>query len=110
MCIRDSLATQQELETQLASLEQDRTTLEATRASLQTEVAALIAIREQLTGEKAALSDELAGVTAESQAQLEQLTVSEGLREQLALDLTDLNNALASLQAEQSRLMMAYEM
>jgi len=103
------LATQQELETQLASLEQDRTALEATRASLQTEVAALIAIREQLTGEKAALSDELAGVTAESQAQLEQLTVSEGLREQLALDLTDLNNALASLQAEQSRLMMAYE-
>ena len=103
------LATQQELEAELASLEQDRTTLQATRASLQTEVAGLIATREQLTGEKAALSDELAGAVAEGVIQQEQLTESEGLREQLALDLTDLNSALISLQAEQSRLILAYE-
>ncbi|MBT6347563.1 MAG: hypothetical protein HOJ50_00235 [Proteobacteria bacterium] len=83
--------------------------MQATRASLQTEVAGLIATREQLTGEKTALSDELAGVTAESVIQQEQLTESEGLREQLALDLTDLNSALISLQAEQSRLILAYE-
>ncbi|MBT3429543.1 MAG: hypothetical protein HN428_03890 [Proteobacteria bacterium] len=103
------LATQQELEAELASLEQDRTTLQATRASLQTEVAGLIATREQLTGEKVALSDELAGAVAEGVIQQEQLTESEGLREQLALDLTDLNSALISLQAEQSRLILAYE-
>ena len=124
------LATQQDLENQLSSLEQDRIALQATRASLQTEVAGLIAARQQLTeekselaqelagatsereqlsGEKAALSDELAGVTAESTIQQEQLAESEGLREQLALDLTDLNSALISLQAEQSRLIMAYE-
>ncbi len=124
------LATQQDLENQLSSLEQDRIALQATRASLQTEVAGLIAARQQLTeekselaqnlagatsereqlsGEKAALSDELAGVTAESAIQQEQLAESEGLREQLALDLTDLNSALISLQAEQSRLIMAYE-
>ena len=103
------LATQQDLENQLSSLEQDRIALQATRASLQTEVAGLIAARQQLTEEKAALSDELAGVTAESAIQQEQLAESEGLREQLALDLTDLNSALISLQAEQSRLIMAYE-
>ena len=124
------LATQQDLENQLSSLEQDRIALQATRASLQTEVAGLIAARQQLTEEKselaqelagatlereqlseekAALSDELAGVTAESTIQQEQLAESEGLREQLALDLTDLNSALMSLQAEQSRLIMAYE-
>ena len=104
--------------------------MQATRASLQTEVAGLIAARQQLTEEKSelaqelagatsareqlseektALSDELAGVTAESTIQQEQLAESEGLREQLALDLTDLNSALMSLQAEQSRLIMAYE-
>ncbi|MCH1522224.1 MAG: hypothetical protein L7T80_05290, partial [Arenicellales bacterium] len=103
------LATQQELETDLASLEQDRTTLQATRASLQAAVAGLIATREQLTGEKVALSDELAGAVAEGVIQQEQLTESEGLREQLALDLTDLNSVLISLQAEQSRLILAYE-
>ena len=124
------LATQQDLENQLSSLEQDRIALQATRASLQTEVAGLIAARQQLTEEKSelaqeltgatlerkqlseektALSDELAGVTAESTIQREQLAESEGLREQLALDLTDLNSALISLQAEQSRLIMAYE-
>ena len=103
------LTTQGQLQTQLTALEQDRNALQTLRESLQAEVAELITTRDQLSGEKAALSGELAGVTAESEAQLEQLTVSEGLREQLALDLTDLNNALASLQAEQSRLMMAYE-
>ena len=122
------LATQQDLENQLSSLEQDRIALQATRASLQTEVAGLIAARQQLTeekselaqelagatlerkqlsGEKATLSDELAGVTAESTIQQEQLAESEGLREQRALALTGLNSALFSLQAEQSRLIMA---
>jgi len=103
------LTTQGQLQTQLSALEQDRNALQTLRESLQTEVADLITARDQLAGEKAALSDELAGVSAESQAQLEQLTVSEGLREQLALDLTDLKNALASVQAEQNRLIMAYD-
>ena len=103
------LTTQGQLETQVAALEQDRSALQATRASLQAEVAELVTARDQLTGEKAALSGELAGVTTESRAQQEQLAVSEGLREQLALDLTDLKNALASVQAEQNRLIMAYE-
>jgi len=103
------LTTQGQLQTQLSALEQDRNALQTLRESLQTEVADLITARDQLAGEKAALSDELAGVSAESQAQLEQLMVSEGLREQLALDLTDLKNALASVQAEQNRLIMAYD-
>ena len=93
----------------VGALQKVRDALASEKAGLDEQLAAVKDEREQLTGEKAALSDELAGVTAESQAQLEQLTVSEGLREQLALDLTDLNNALSSLQAEQSRLMMAYE-
>ncbi|MEC9078781.1 MAG: hypothetical protein VYB43_01835, partial [Pseudomonadota bacterium] len=62
-----------------------------------------------LSTEKAALSEELAGVIAQSQNQLEQLAASEGLREQLSLDLTNLNNALSELQSEQSRLILAAE-
>ena len=124
------VTTQQQLEDQLASLEQDRAALQGVKESLQTEVAGLIATRQQLTAEKAALSEELAGVTSEreqlseektvlseeiagviaqSQTQLEQLAASEGLRQQLSLDLTNLNNALSELQAEQSRLILAAE-
>ena len=65
--------------------------------------------REQLSEEKTALSEELAGVIAQSQTQLEQLAASEGLRDQLSLDLTNLNNALSELQAEQNRLILAAE-
>ena len=93
----------------MASLEQDRAALQGVKESLQAEVAGLIATRQQLSTEKAALSEELAGVTAQSQNQLEQLAASEGLREQLSLDLTNLNNALSELQSEQSRLILAAE-
>mgnify|MGYP001320827722 FL=1 len=103
------LTTQQELEGELASLEQDRAALQGVKESLQAEVAGLIATRQQLTTEKAALSEQLAGVIAQSQTQLEQLAASEGLRQQLSLDLTNLTNALSELQAEQSRLILAAE-
>ena len=77
------------------------------KESLQAEVAGLIATRQQLTTEKAALSEELAGVITQSQNQLDQLAAAEGLREQLSLDLTSLNNALSELQSEQRRLILA---
>ena len=93
----------------VGALQKIRDALAGEKASLDEQLAAVKEEREQLSGEKAALSDELAGVTAESAIQQEQLAESEGLREQLALDLTDLNSALISLQAEQSRLIMAYE-
>ena len=83
--------------------------MQGVKESLQAEVAGLIATRQQLSTEKAALSEELAGVIAQSQNQLEQLAASEGLREQLSLDLTNLNNALSELQSEQSRLILAAE-
>ena len=101
------LATQQKLEDSLTSLEQDQAALQGVKESLQAEVAGLIATRQQLTTEKAALSEELAGVIAQSQNQLEQLAASEGVREQLSLDLTSLNNALSELQSEQRRLILA---
>ena len=93
----------------VGALKKIRDALAGEKASLDEQLAAVKEERKQLSGEKAALSDELAGVTAESTIQQEQLAESEGLREQLALDLTGLNSALMSLQAEQSRLIMAYE-
>ncbi|HCL93257.1 MAG TPA: hypothetical protein DIC24_01410, partial [Gammaproteobacteria bacterium] len=46
------LATQQQLEDSLVSLEQDRAALQGVKESLQAEVAGLIATRQQLSTEK----------------------------------------------------------
>ena len=108
--IRDALAGEKaSLDEQLAAVKEERKQLSGEKTALSDELTEVTSARKQLSEEKTALSDELAGVTAESTIQREQLAESEGLREQLALDLTDLNSALISLQAEQSRLIMAYE-
>ena len=93
----------------VGALQKIRDALASEKARLDEQLTDVQDEQKRLSEEKAALSGELAGVTTESRAQQEQLAVSEGLREQLALDLTDLKNALASVQAEQNRLIMAYE-
>jgi len=97
------------LQTEVAGLIATRQQLTAEKAALSEELAGVTSEREQLSEEKTALSEELAGVIAQSQTQLEQLAASEGLRDQLSLDLTNLNNALSELQAEQNRLILAAE-
>ncbi len=91
----------------VGALQKVREALASEKAGLAEELAAVEDERQQLTTEKAALSEELAGVIAQSQNQLEQLAASEGVREQLSLDLTSLNNALSELQSEQRRLILA---
>ena len=93
----------------VGEMQKVRQALASEKADLTEELAAVENERQQLSTEKAALSEELAGVIAQSQNQLEQLAASEGLREQLSLDLTNLNNALSELQSEQSRLILAAE-
>ena len=107
---REALAAEKaELNEELAAVEDERQQLTAEKAALSEELAGVTSEREQLSEEKTALSKEIAGVIAKSQNQLEQLAASEGLRQQLSLDLTNLNNALSELQAEQSRLILAAE-
>jgi len=108
--VREALAGEKaELDKELAAVEDERQQLTAEKTALSEELAGVTSEREQLSEEKTALSEELAGVVAQSQTQLEQLAASEGLRQQLSLDLTNLSNALSELQAEQSRLILAAE-
>ena len=108
--VREALAGEKaELDKELAVVEDERQQLTAAKTALSEELAGVTSEREQLSEEKTALSKEIAGVIAKSQNQLEQLAASEGLRQQLSLDLTNLNNALSELQAEQSRLILAAE-
>ena len=108
--VREALAAEKtQLDKELAAVEDERQQLTAEKAALSEELAGVTSEREQLSEEKTVLSEEIAGVIAQSQTQLEQLAASEGLRQQLSLDLTNLNNALSELQAEQSRLILAAE-
>ena len=119
------LSDQQEMRTEIAALQDDNSTLAQDKAALsaelgdvnaekqallsdqqemRTEIAALQDDNSTLAQDKAALSANLATAVSGSNERLDQLELSERLREELSADLSRLQSVLAQLQAEQIRL------
>ena len=96
------LETQQQMRSQIASLEKNI-------GALQGEVADLTGVRELLTEEKAALTQQLDEVQADRDGRQQQLAISEQEREALALNLDRVQQAMIELQAEQARLIGALQ-
>jgi chromosome segregation ATPase len=71
---------------------------------MRTEIAALQDDKRMLAQDKAALNVNLATAVSGSNERLDQLELSERLREELSADLSRLQSVLAQLQAEQIRL------
>ncbi len=119
------LSDQQQMRTEIAALQDDKRMLAQDKAALsaelgdvnaeklallsdqqqmRTEIAALQDDKRMLAQDKAALSVNLATAVSGSNERLDQLELSERLREELSADLSRLQSVLAQLQAEQIRL------
>ncbi|MDC0978780.1 hypothetical protein OAS06_00155 [Gammaproteobacteria bacterium] len=119
------LSDQQQMRTEIAALQDDKRMLAQDKAALsaelgdvnaeklallsdqqqmRTEIAALQDDKRMLAQDKAALNVNLATAVSGSNERLDQLQLSERLREELSADLSRLQSVLAQLQAEQIRL------